>query len=330
MKIACWCHLDRDFVGNDEQVRSHLDRVVEAGIDILLPFVHSENEVWYQADLTDLKQEDRLTRLLILAKDRGLQVEPTVLPICDFGLSQEERNRRNYQSGQPGGNHCDGRFCASWAKTREGGLKIIQDIMAHHSVDGIHLDAIRYLDTGQSLQWPCRCEACRTQYQDLFGKDTLTAEDLKVPGILQKFLNFRGENIRGLVEQVARVVDKAGLSLSMAARADYFGSALVEGQDWVQWARDGLMDFICPMNYSTDREVHRKRLSGQMSLIGKSVPIYDGIGRKSSAGEIAPAQMIQQAEDALQLGASGVAIFHLAAMGDEDFRELGAFKRANM
>ena len=148
-------------------------------------------------------------------------------------------------------------------------------------------------------------------------------------GILQKHLDFRGENIRNLVEQVVRVVDEAGLSLSMAARADYFGSALVEGQDWVQWARDGLMDSICPMNYSTDRAVYRERLSGQMSLIGKSVPIYDSIGRKSSAGEITPAQMIQQAEDALQLGASGVAIYDLAAMGEEDFRELGAFKRAN-
>ncbi len=330
MKIACWCHLERDVFGKDQQVRSHLDRVVEAGIDTLLPFVHSDNEVWYQSDLNNLKGEDRFTRFLIAARERGLQVQPTVLPITEYGLSEAERTRRSYQSGQPGGNPTDGRFCASWPETRkEGGLKIIQDIMAHHSVDGIHLDAIRYIDTGQSLQWPCRCEACRARYRELFGKDGLTADDLKVPGILQKFLNFRGENIRGLVEQVKATTDEVGLGLSMAARADYFGSALVEGQDWVQWARDGLMDFICPMNYSTDREIHKARLSEQMSLIGKSVPIYDGIGRKSSAGEITPAEMIQQAEDALLLGVSGIAIFHLAALGDEDFRELGAFKKAN-
>jgi len=196
-------------------------------------------------------------------------------------------------------------------------------------VDGIHLDAIRYVDTGQSLQWPCRCEACRTWYQEAFGKDTLTADDLNVPGMLHKFLEFRGDRIRSLVEQVKQVVDEKGLSLSMAARANYFGSALVEGQDWVQWARDGLMDFICPMNYTTDRETHRERLSGQMALIGTSVPMYDGIGRSSSAGDITPAQMIQQAEDAVQLGASGIAIFRLDAMDEEDFRELGAFKRAN-
>jgi len=54
-----------------------------------------------------------------------------------------------------------------------------------------------------------------------------------------------------------------------------------------------------------------------------------GIGRKSSAGEMTAADMVQQAGDALELGASGLAIFHLAAMGDEDFRELGAFKKAN-
>lgn len=330
MKIACWCHLERDNFDSDQQVRSHLDRVVEAGIDTLLPFIHYENEVWYQSDLNNIKGEDRFTRLLTAARERELQIQPTVLPITDYGLSKAERGRRSYQSGQPDGNMADGRFCASLPETRQdGGLKIIQDIMANHNVDGIHLDAIRYIDTGQSLQWPCRCEACRARYRELIGKDTLTADDLKVPGVLQTFLNFRGENIRSLVEQVKGTVDEVGIGLSMAARGDYFGSALVEGQDWVQWARDGLMDFICPMNYSTDREVHRKLLSEQMSLLGKTVPIYDGIGRKSSAGEITPAEMIQQAEDALQLGVSGLAIFHLAALGDEDFRELGAFKKAN-
>jgi uncharacterized lipoprotein YddW (UPF0748 family) len=157
----------------------------------------------------------------------------------------------------------------------------------------------------------------------------LTAEDLKIPGILQKFLNFRGENIRSLVEQARTIVKNAGVSFSMAARANYFGSALVEGQDWVQWARDGLMDFICPMNYTTDREVHKEKLSLQMNLIDTAVPIYDGIGRKSSAGENTTAQMIRQAEDALHLGARGVTIFKFGAMNKKDFRELGAFKSAN-
>lgn len=184
MEIACWCHLDRDFLGSDDEAKHQVDRVAEAGIDILLPFVHSEGEAWYLSKARGVKVDDRLTRLLSLAKERGMQVQPTVLPITDSGLPEAERARRGYQSGQPGGNPCDSRFCASWAETRQAGLKISQEIIAHHEVDGIHLDAIRYIDTGQSVDWPCRCEACQVGYRELIGQDTVTADDLKVPGKL--------------------------------------------------------------------------------------------------------------------------------------------------
>ncbi|MGV8093264.1 MAG: twin-arginine translocation signal domain-containing protein [Mangrovibacterium sp.] len=324
-KIACWCNLSPDFSGDNNQMRMQMDYIEQAGIDILLPFIQSNN---YNTDA-----EDKLQRLLISAKERGVQVQPVVsLPLVGvLELSKEEINRRSYLSGRPGGHQFDGRrLCASWRETRKSELKIIKDIIKTYRVDGIHLDYIRYIDTDQSLKWPCRCDACQNTYKHLFGKNILTAEDLKIPGILQKFLNFRGENIRSLVEQARGIAEEAGIFFSMAARADYFGDALVEGQDWVQWGRDGLMDIICPMNYSTNREIHRTKLSSQLALIGTTVPIYDGIGRRSSAGELTTKEMIEQAEDALQLGASGISIFKFSAMGQEDFRELGAFKRANI
>lgn len=339
-KIACWCDLGHGWNSNppftrgEDQVKREMDNVVKAGIDILIPQIqthHFQTEVYYQSDAPNLEIKDRLTPLINLAKERGIQVHPMVIPNVELGLSKEEQRSRSYDNNQSGDNQNDSiRPCASWKRTREGGLNIMQDIIKNHTADGIHLDAIRYMDTGRSLKWPCQCAACQIEYRSLFGKDTITADDLKIPGILYKFLKFRGENIRSVVEQARRIAREAGLTLSMAARSDYFGSALVEGQDWVQWARDGLMDYICPMNYTTDRETHKRWLSGQMKLIGKSVPVYSGIGRGWGNNKITAAEMIHQAEDALELGASGITIFHYAAMGEKDFLELGAFKQANM
>ncbi len=356
MEIACWCHLSRDFTGNDDQAKSRMDHAWKGGINILLPFIHGENDSWYRTNLDYPNNLDRFTRLLKLAKERKIEVHPVVLPITETGLSENERARRGYLSGSAEKELHKRQFCATWAETRDGGMKIISDIMENHQVDGIHLDAIRYLDTGRSLQSPCQCEACRRQYRELLGMDTVTAPDLKVPGILYKFLKFRGENILELVKRANQDVKSRGLKLSMAARSHYLGtplplpedvlsryfgsslpenqdwgkwSSLVEGQDWVEWAHKGLMDFICPMNYSTDREFHRGRLAEQMALVGNSATIYDGIGRKSSVGEITPAEMVRQAEDALELGAGGITIFHFNAMGEEDFRELSAFRKAN-
>ena len=329
LTIACWCHLDRDFLGTESEIKADMDRIKNAGIDILLPFIHYEEQAMYNTALPFPEKKDRLTVILAAATEREIEIHPTILPLTDPGVTPEQRERRSYRSNKPGGNHCDGRFCASWPETRESGFQITRDVMAHHGVTGIHLDAIRYIDTGQSLDWPCQCDACKAKYGELLGKETITAEDLKVPGMLDKFMEFRGQNIRSLMEKTRELVRQKGLVLSMAARAAYFEAALVEGQDWVQWAREGLMEYICPMNYSTLREVHRNHLATQMALIKDSVPIYDGIGRLSSAGELTPAQMLQQAEDALELGAKGLAIFHLNGMNQKDFTELAAFKNAN-
>jgi uncharacterized lipoprotein YddW (UPF0748 family) len=186
--------------------------------------------------------------------------------------------------------------------------------------------------------------------------DTITGDDLTVPGIIYKYIQFRNENIYQLTKKINKAVKEKGLVLSMAARTIYLGTglsvpadllvrilrtsnkeeqdwrkeaALLEGQDWIEWGREGLMDFISPMNYSTDREYHRKRLSEQMDLLGNSAKIYDGLGRKSSFGEITAKEMVQQAEDSLKLGAKGIAIFHFNILNEEDFRELAAFKKAN-
>lgn len=322
MKIAVWWvyRSNTDFPKGEEELGRKLDQLSEGGVDILLPFIHEHRKMWYRSQLDGVEKQDLLSMVLSEARKRGIEVHPVVCPILSIGLD-EERMRRSYRP------LIAGRFCASWPENREGGVKIAKDILNNHKVDGIHLDAIRYIDTGHSLRYPCQCEACSAEYLRTTGRERIAAEDLENPGILHKFIQFRGEHIRALTEEIRKITNSRGVQLSMAARANYFGSALVEGQDWVQWARDGLMDFICPMNYSTDREVHRRRLQEQMKLIGESVPIYDGIGRKSSAGEITPKQMIQQAEDALKIGAKGITIFHLNAMTDEDFAELRAFKK---
>lgn len=341
LKIACWCDLGNYWsdnpalVGGEDKLKTQLDNAVKAGIDILIPMIQThkyQTKVYYKSSIDGIDIDNRLTPLMKFANERKIEVHPMILTNCDLGISKEEYIRRSYQSGKADQDRKDrlGRPCASWKETREGVLDIIQDIIKYYPVSGIHLDAIRYMDTGRSLKWPCECEACQAEYKYLIGKDMLTAEDLKIPGILQKFLSFRCNNIKSVVEKARKTVNAAGLVLSLAARADYFETALVEGQDWILWAKEGLMDYICPMNYTTDREDHIKKLSLQMKLIGKTVPIYDGIGRKWSGGEITTAQMIQQAEDAIELGASGITIFHFDGMGENDFHELNAFKKANL
>lgn len=330
-KILLWSHIYLDFLGNDDSVRKEFSMIRDSGIDLLLMFIHShpqENQSWYNSSLYGFVKQDKLSRLLHIAKEVDLGIHPLIGSITDTGLTEETRVKRSYASGIPGGHSKDGRFCASWEGNRLGGIKISLDVLEHHTVHGIHLDYIRYIDTGIGLKWPCQCEACKQNYIRLFGKESLTEKDFSSSGVLYKYLQFRNSNITDAVLQHARLARQYQVQLSMAARADYFKNALVEGQDWVGWAKKGLFDFICPMNYTLDRSWHKKILKGQLDLIDGQVPIYSGLGRKWSGGENSMEEVIQQAEDALSLGANGVSIFHYNGFKPNDFKILKHFRRS--
>jgi hypothetical protein len=330
-RILAWAHADKDFGGPRDPMRRRLDQAREAGIEVLLPFVHStpqEDQAWYNSGLRGFVCKDLLSRLSELGREAGIEVHPILGGTTDVGQDAAARRRSSYLSGKPGGSRQDGRFCASDASSRTGPPRIAVDILDHHDVPGLHLDYMRYLDTGNGLKWPCRCAACRRRYRVIFGKEEITAADLETPGAVYKYLQFRNGNIAGSVEQIHAIARQRGVKLSLAARANYFGEALVEGQDWADWARRGWLDFICPMNYITSREEHRRQLAAQLSLVGGACPVYSGVGRKWSAGELPTAEMILQAEDALSLGAEGIAIFQFSALSDDDFTALRSFSRS--
>ena len=329
-KILAWSHSYLDFQGDDASVKQEFERARDSGIELLFLFIHSvpqENNAWYNTTLPGFVVEDRLTRLQRISKETGLEIHPVILGVSDTGLSKSVRAARAYASGAPGGNKRDGILCATWEATRAGTLRIAADVIAQHEPKGVQVDFIRYWDTGIGLEWPCRCAACRKGYREFLGRESLTAADLKNPGILYKYLQFRNGIITTHLLNFRRLLKQSGLEYSIAARADYFGSALIEGQDWISWGRQGLVDFICPMNYKNDRNEHREILRLQLQILDGAVPVYSGIGRKWSGGELTAAEMIRQAEDALELGGAGICIFHFNALREADFSALKEFHK---
>jgi hypothetical protein len=329
-KIMVWAHANTDFLGEDHVVKAEFEKIRESGIDVILLFVHShpqENQAWYNASLNGFVVEDRLSRTIKISKEVGVEIHPIVLGMKDIGLSELNRNTRSYKSGKPGGSTKDGRTCSSWQTTLIGALRIASDIISHNNVPGFHLDYIRYVDTGMGMKWPCSCEACKQNYKRYLGKSDISSADLLVPGMLYQYLKMRNENIRDAVVQFKKLADQHFLKLSMAARADYFGSALVEGQDWINWGHEGLFDFICPMNYTTDRKKHKDWLSMQLNLMDGKTDIYSGIGRLWSGGETETTEMIKQADDAFSLGAAGICLFHYRGLKDKDFTALKSFSK---
>ncbi len=328
IRLAIWVHMAPQEFASDDAATRRLDQLAHAGVDLLFPYVtDDESKFYYNTAVAGIDKDDRLTRFCRLAHERDMQVQPWVFPNGPFDRSNyAPGDDGGYVSGKPGGSDRDGNPCATWVKNMETGPIQARDMIEQHEIDGFHLDMVRYKDNPIALEWPCQCRACRVMYRKHLGRETISAKDLEDSGVLYKFIQFRCGCIRPAVERCRQLADEYGVPLTMAARAGYFKWALSEGQDWVQWAREGLVDLIAVMNYHTGRDEHRRLVEEHVRLLGGCVPHLDGIGRFSSFGELDAKQMVQFADDAITAGAHGVSIFKLDPMGDDDFDALRAWR----
>ena len=172
--------------------------------------------------------------------------------------------------------------------------------------------------------FPCECEVCRSYRKRRLGEEVFSGEDMKDPGKLYIELCMRAEHIKSFIVRIRNMTLSRSLELSMAAREDYTKFALSEGQDWVEWSREGLVDVICPMSYTTNLEKFKAFADEHSRLLkGGKAKYFAGIGRKSNNGELKPNDMIEQIRYSKEKGASGCTIFHFGALTEEDLSNLG-------
>ena len=212
----------------------------------------------------------------------------------------------------------------------------VQDYAKRHPfIKGIHLDKIRFPNAAFQESNPCICSGCRERRRSWLGRGTLTAEDLHDPSVMYKEIETKVRIITRIVRELSSVLRALDLRISIAARAVYagrdtefnrhptwgYGPAIFEGQDWAAWCREGLLDDIHFMNYSTDVERFSRIARQHKALLaGSGVVHYEGIGVQSSAGKMSPEVLRREIETAKDLGVDGVTVFGWAAMTEEYLR----------
>ena len=98
-----------------------------------------------------------------------------------------------------------------------------------------------------------------------------------------------------------------------------------QGQDWVDWAERGLVDFLFPMTYTNSTRDCRMRTRSHRALVGPDFPMWEGLGKRSSASELTTPVLVDQIEAVLEEGAQGFVIFHYPALTDEDLAAIARF-----
>jgi hypothetical protein len=197
------------------------------------------------------------------------------------------------------------------------------EVVAGYDVDGIHFDYIRYPNSDY-----CYCNGCRTRFETETGNTVSNwPADVRGGGPLESaFLDWRRLQITELVEAVylGTKALKPGVQVSAAVFSSYAYAFDGVGQDWVDWIDRGIVDFLCPMDYTEDYDRFRDLVAEQMTYAAGRIPIYPGIGATASNSTLGPDAVIAQILTTRQAGTGGFIVFdyqpeiavrHLPALG---------------
>ena len=151
--------------------------------------------------------------------------------------------------------------------------------LAQKGVDGIHLDYIRYPDNRH-----CFCERCKK--------------------------TVRNDNITALVKAVSERVRRESPGVKISAAV--FACPRAVAQDWVKWCHAGLLDFVCPMDYSEDKGFRNLVARQRGDVAGANVKLRPGLGLSCWTDRDHDAlNLTKQIEAIRSLGLDGFAVFEL-------------------
>lgn len=199
-------------------------------------------------------------------------------------------------------------MCPTDPRNRREELEAVVHAATRPGVAGVHLDYIRFPDPRA-----CYCDGCRKRFGAQTGQPTAPwpAVVRAAPG-QDAFRRWRAESIDGFVRDCRSAMRKRapGVQLSAAVYGKYPSCVQGVGQDWARWVREGWVDFVCPMNYSTDLGLF-SRYVGEQSRLVDPRRVWPGIGFSAAESRLSPVQMLDQARVSREAGMQGFAIFDL-------------------
>jgi len=329
-----WIHPERYLTTRDDregraQVRTMVNRYVDAGFNLLLPWTVSG----YLAAVEDPRLQqahpsaswDALGVLLEEAQAQKINVDiwysyteyrgpksPEFDPAFGGDPAWRAIHSEKFKSGK---DEADGAWnlCPIHAPARRWQLDLLgRALKRYSSARGVQIEEPGY-DTGEY----CLCALCRNLFQQIHGLpleqhlQSQQAQDLKTIGnsaFVWELREFLGSQHPQMLYTI-----NGGADWRRDRR---------RGRDWGRWALSGWMDAFIPQVYEENVEAFRRNLQRTIDDLGRACPVQAGIALVWSEGKNDIGMVIRQMDAARELGAKGILLFHGAAFSDADLAQL--------
>ncbi len=310
---AVWNHSGAGaYPGDWERSAAVLER---NGFNMIIPNMWTAGSAHYASDLLPRSETfdrygDQIASCLAAARRHGLEVHPWKVnwnllnapPDFVERLRSEGRTQVSVE-GEP----IDW-LCPSNPENLRLELETMLEVVRKYDVDGVHFDYIRY--PGRHA---CYCDGCRKRFEAFLGRSVGNWPAEVFDGDLaEEYTEWRCNQITRLVREtsVRAREEKPGIRISAAVFPDYPSCRYDVGQDWVLWIREGYLDFVCPMDYSSDDGWFSRIVRRQVEQAGGAVPVYAGIGVTVARSALTPDRVVGQIHIARERGADGFVLFN--------------------
>ena len=309
-------------------IRLVVDRLADAGFDMLIPCVKQPDGIAdYPSKLAHIHPPFQgWDALRICAEESNRAGLPVHGWICVFpeGKNSALLEAHPEYAAQPGPERgrCEvehGLACPNRPEVQDYEAGLYRELM-DYPIAGVSLDYIRFIDG------TCYCDYCREDFRrqtggDLhklgfFGWDPAAAQDMDV------WIAWRCEVINRFVRRIRAMTREHDKELS-ASVFQYYPSGLQDiGQDWEYWVREGLVDYIWPMNYSSSTLIASKWARNNIATLADSTTgcrLHEGIHRPKW---MTTDRWIRHVAAILETGVKGVVIFDYPNLTDADLKAL--------
>ena len=277
---------------------------------------------------TQTTRRDHMRECLDAARRYGIEVHVwkanwQVLSSSEKAASQKFTDERRFVLSLEQAQGRDEKSSYQWStrwldpsddRNRQLEYDMMAELVEKYHPDGVHFDFMRYPEINY-----CYCDRCRIQFEKwAVVKVGQWPQDCSGKGpLVEKFRNWWRHLQTSLVKRVAEGVRRIDpyVKVSLAGRSSMTGSYESDAQDWVTWAKQGYLDFLCPMDYTDRVDVLRNKLAPQVAAIEGAVPIYAGLG-VSPTRSATPVNLSEQIALARDLGADGFVVFALSPFSE--------------
>jgi uncharacterized lipoprotein YddW (UPF0748 family) len=330
---AVW--VDKESIPKTERgVREMVRSYARAGINIMHPEVIYNGYSAYPSAF--LKQMDLWNGVDVLgimideAHKNGIEVHPWVWVFRAGNV----KDRGGILTEHPEWAACDKNgkelsvnngywLCPSIPAVRRLLIDSFVELARKYPIDGMELDYIRF-EVESPYQW-CYNDSCRTKYKAEHGIDPMDIQPFTKQVIDWQL--WREHQIDSFVEQASAELREARPNLKIsAAVGSYPDFARIDLlQDWAHWADNKWVDFLAPMDYTSDPKDFAKKVDAAEERIGTKCLIAPGIGLYTT-NDLAP--MMEETRMAEGKPVDGVTIFASEYLSAEKLKEFadGPFK----